>query len=464
MQIDSIAAVSAQELTENDQPLLGFVVGDSARPAAQRSLVRQAAFSEHPGWLVRDSAVEQWCFQHYLRRGETTLLVGPRVAGRPLHKVLHDGLAVWGCLAQLAAALRALQAKGQLPPQLALNSVWCGDDGMLLFPATIVKPMTQSRSQPAFLQAESRIAHPDLSGEQLHSYTLAVLTYHALSGRYPFASDEELELRSQVRNLELAPLEIVVPGCDTRLAEATMRGLRPAEGEQRPSFDEWAALLRGAGPTSVVVAPDAAVMQQAAEQLSHFERSAERRFRRKVYLQRNGRQLVILSMVAVAVGGLLASLLSSWLAPRATRGFSPREVVAAFYGGMNELDHTIMDDAVVGDTGELRIQEVIHLFLFSRQVLAAEARQSVLSADVWVAAGRPALPTDVELYGPANIELTDERGPPTPTVIAEYEMYSPGGLAAIAYTNGELIRERAYLRLDGNDWVIYQFELLPVTQ
>ena len=102
-----------------------------------------------------------------------------------------------------------------------------------------------------------------------------------------------------------------------------------------------------------------------------------------MYLQRNGRQLVVFGVVALAAGGLLASLLSSWLAPRATRGFSPREVVAACYRGMNELDHTIMDDAVIGDAGELRIREVIHLFLVSRQVLAAEARESLLSADVW---------------------------------------------------------------------------------
>ena len=461
MQIDSIAAVSAQELTEDDQPLLGFVVGDATRPAPRRTLVRQAAFSEHPGWVVSGSSVERWYFQHYLRRGEATLLVGPHVPGRPLYEVLDDGVAAWTCLAQLAAALRTLQQQDQLPSQLALNSIWCGEDGVLLFPATMLRPLTQSRSQTAFLQAESRIGHPDLSGDELHSYTLAVLAYHALTGRYPFGSDEELQLRNQIRNLDLAPLEIVVPGCDPRLADAIMRGLRPAEGEERPSLAEWAELLAGAVASAPVTAADIVATEQAAEQLRQFERSAERRFRRRVYLQRNGRQLVVFGVVALAAGGLLASLLSSWLAPRDTRGFSPREVVAAFYRGMNELDHTIMDDAVIGDAGELRIREVIHLFLVSRQVLAAEARESLLSADVWVANGRPTLPPGVEPYGPANLELADERGPPTPTVIAQYEMYSPAGPAALEYMNGELVRERAYLRLDGSDWVIYQFEPLP---
>jgi hypothetical protein len=461
MQLDTVASVSAQQLTEKGEKLLGFLIGDPAKPAPRRTLTNQAAFSEHPGWVFRGGRLEDWHFQHYVRRAEVTFVTGPSVDGMPLHEVIAGGPASLGGLRHLASALESIAAAGHRLPAIALNCVMCLPDGTLIFPPTMVKPLTESRSAVAALEAEARIGHPDLAGAELLSHTLAVLVYRALAGRYPFTAAVELDLRAQIRNLRVAPLSLAAPGTAREIVDIVGRALRPAAGTKRPSLREWAGLLTGIVPGEVLRPVADQELTLLARQLEEHQNAATKRLRRTVYLQTNGPRLTRIGAAVVVLGVVLGSLMSTWLAPRATHGFASAEVVAAFYAGMGELDHATMEDARIGKAGEPRIREVINVFLQSRVALATEGRETVVGAQEWIDAGQPELPVEVSIYGAGNLELVEERGPPEPTFVARYEMYSPGGALTAVASNGRVIRERVYLRKAGQDWVIFQFEPLP---
>ena len=457
----SLNELNPQRVEERGEQLLAF-------PASEKlsSLAKRSALQEARGWIVHGTEVSEWRFSGYLRRADHLLVAGPCVDGELLAvAVARPGAAALAAVARVAAAIRLLVREHGFDQPLQLNGVYLlTDGGVLIFPPAVMKQLTETHSPAAMLAAAARLNHPDLGAAERLSVTLAILGYRAVTGIYPFPAAREDDLRNQMRRLDVVPARLRAPGTDSELSALMERALRPDRQQQRPTLDEWADLLERVThePDSPPVEAAAAAAMQAAASELHAKH--EQSFRRRVFLQRNLRTIVVASVVVLAVGGILGSIIANQFKPRTTRGLSPRQVVEVFYTSMGVLDHTTMEDAVVGDAGKGVINEAVNLFVISRVTQGYEGRSNIMSAAEWVAAGKPELPAGVGVYGASNLEIMAEQGAPQPVFRVSYLMWRPGGddgqQARGALQRGVPTSERVFLRQDRGDWVIFQFQEL----
>ena len=451
--------LSPRSVEEHGEQLLAF-------PASEKlsSLAKRSALQEARGWMVRGAEVSDWRFSGYLRRDGGLLVAGPGADGELLAAALErPGRAALAALARVAGALRLLQQEHGFDQPLQLNGVYLlAGGGVLIFPPPVVRQLTETHSPAAMLAASGRLNHPDLAAAERLSATLAILSYRAVTGAYPFPAAGEDDLRTQMRRLEVVPAGLRAPGTDRELAALIDRALRPGRHEQRPGLQEWAAVLervtREPEPAPVTAAAAAELQAKAREMQAKYELA----FRRRVFLQRNLRTIVVVSVAVAALGGILGSIIANQFQPRATRGFSPRQVVEVFYASIGALDHVTMEDAVIDGAGQGLINEAVNLFVMSRVTQGYEGRSNIMNAAEWVAAGKPELPAGVGVYGASELEIAAEQGAPQPVFRVTYLMWRPGGEDGSgprgALQQGVPRSERVFLRQDRDDWVIFQFQ------
>ena len=459
MEDHSLNELNPVQVEDRGQRLLAFPASDKLSSLAKRSALQEAR-----GWIVRGTEVGDWRFSGYLRRGDHLLVTGPCVDGELLAAALERrGAVALAAVARVAAALRLLVREHGFDQPLQLNGVYLlAGGGVLIFPPAVVKQLTETHSPAAMLAAAARLNHPDLAAAERLGVTLAILSYRAVTGVYPFSAAREDDLRNQMRRLDVVPARLRVPGTDPELSALMERALRPERQQPRPGLDEWVAVLERVTHEPEPAQVDAATAGALQEQARELETKYEQTFRRRVFLQRNLRTIVVVAVVAAAVGGILGSIIANQFKPRVTRGFSPRQVVETFYASMGQLDHTTMEDAVIGDAGKGLVNEAVNLFVISRVTQGYEGRSNIVSATEWVAAGKPDLPAGVGVYGASDLEIVAEQGAPQPVFRVSYLMWRPGGEdgtgARGALQRGQPISERVFLRQDKGDWVIFQFQ------
>ncbi len=463
METPPVSLPTPVPITVGAQRLLAFPVSDRFS-----SLARHGALQAAPGWIVRGAQVHPWRFSGYRRHAGQLMLVGPHHAGESLADVLQRSPAeAVSALARVAAALTRLTDEAGCDQPLHLNGVYLLDDGgLLLVPPRVVKQLTEVLAPDAVLEAAGRINHPDLAGEERLTVALAILGYRAATGRAPYPGASEEQLHYQMRRLEVVPAAVRAPGLDAYLDRLIRRSLGPEGQQPRPRLGEWAAVLervRRDGLWQPVAAAERAARQAEARAL---ETRFDRTFRRRLFLQRNWRTIVIMAVAVAAGGGVLGSVIARQLEPRSTRGYTPRQVVETFYASLGRLDHATTDDTVIDGAGEGLVREVIGLFVIGRVQEGYEGRAGVASAAAWVAAGQPELPAGVMVYGPSDLEIVAEQGPPQPVFRASYLMWRPDPEPGDrgedreegAAQRGTPMSERVFLRQDRGDWVIFRFE------
>jgi hypothetical protein len=190
-----------------------------------------------------------------------------------------------------------------------------------------------------------------------------------------------------------------------------------------------------------------------------------------MFWEKNWKIAAIVAAVVIVVGVILGSILRNGLAPRVTRGFTPQQVVEAFYKGMNSLDQTVMQACVIGKAGQGEINEVTTLYVTSRVTLGYEGKSNIVPADQWDQAGRPALVSPEVLYGVTGLKVTEEEAPPNPVYQAAYDKWSPAQPADTGKmpspdetpkSEGHHVVDRLSMKKDKGDWVIYKIDRLSV--
>ena len=99
------------------------------------------------------------------------------------------------------------------------------------------------------------------------------------------------------------------------------------------------------------------------------------------------------------VGAGVGSILKGVLAPRVTRGFTPREVVQAFYSSMNKLDQMTMGACVIDGAGKGEINEVTNLYVISRGIHRVRGEIQYRVRGGLGQSRRPPIPPPQTLYG-----------------------------------------------------------------
>ncbi len=427
------------------------------------ALTKVTAAKSDPGWVVTDNQVVEWRFLGITYVKGQPWLFGPMAEGRSLAAMLDQPTeAALAALLALARALTLLEQRGVPPFRLQSEAViYLEEGGILFLPPTIMAVLKDSRPLDYRIQAFEAINHPYVVGKDCCSYTMAALAYRVLTGEFPFIDETEQGLRDRIRRLRVAPPHLARPEIREEVSQLIMKGLaKPGS----LSLADWAAALESwqkESPLSAVSdAERAAVLAKARE---HKEK-AGRSFRRSVFFEKNGR-LILIGLAGLAVVAAVASsILRNALAPRVTAGFSPQQVVEAFYKSIGPLDHATMEDCVVGDAGKAEVNEAVNLFVISRQTIAYEGKSYILDAADWDAKGRKPVASPFFVHGVTRLVVTRERGEPEPVFTATYERYArvfeDQAMETAPAVNGRKVTDRLYLRKDKEDWVIYRIERL----
>ncbi|MGA2766050.1 MAG: hypothetical protein ABSG17_22135 [Spirochaetia bacterium] len=343
------------DITEAGVRYLAVPVGSPARGTA---LTRILAIKGSPGWLVAAASLKEWRFTGVTERDGGTVLYGPWAPGRTLASVLDlPPREVLGFLSRLADALALL--KERQVPLFSLQTdavIFCDDGSVLFLPPEIMRELRGLRPFAMNRETFESISNPDLSRENMVSFALAALLYRVGTGAFPFRAETVEDLHEQMRKLDiLSPEEAA--GVAPEISEMVMAGLGRSQ-RGHPDLDEWAEKLGAWRRTGAFHQASAGRNATSAREADTHRRTSERRYRRRVFWEKNWRTTLIIAAVVVVVGAGAGSVLKGVLAPRVTRGYTPRMVVEAFYTSMNSLDHMTMGACVIAGAGKAEINEV----------------------------------------------------------------------------------------------------------
>ena len=451
-------------LTEDNTDLIGISTGIGDNRHDMKNLFNLV---DSNGWLIGPDSYAEWRFAGYRRIDDEVHLIGPFPGGKSLAEVLDlspkEGL---DYLRRLVLAMEVLEEKSINPFAVQTGAVFFLDDGrVLILPPPIMDSIRNLRSLDYRLNDHEAINHPYLKSTCRHSYTIAMLVYRILTGEFPFTDESEEGLRNKIRSLNLVPMSISHPEVRTEISQAVTESLKkPEDGklsEWSRRLDEWIGqdLLQEVTPADKTIYAEKAIEEQQKQQKS---------FQRRLFFEKNGK-IILWIAVLVAVGGSVAGgILRNVLAPRRTRGFTPIQVVEAFYDSKNTLDHELMEDCVIGNSGKAEINETIHIFLIEKQYIVYDQKDYVVPADDWAENGRPVLNPPYWVHGVADLSINEVAPLPEPEFLVEYERWtrpsedSPIRRNDIIYA-GWKIKDRVSLRLDKDDWVIQELERLEVT-
>jgi len=460
----------AHELNDAGKLHLAVSLGAATHGSA---LTQILALKGSPGWIAGASGVREWRYEGVIEREGTVSLIGPHVQGLSLEKALS--LPAGEALPLIARLVRALlQLSESRAGWFAVQSdsvIFTGDEDVLFLPPVMDGELRDLRTFEANRETFECLNHPDLRGEALAIFTAAAALFRLLTGRFPFWGADPEELHSQVRNLEIQPPASLVPGLDGEVSDLIMAGL----GRSRRGPVSLSQISEGLArwKTHELVRPLSDGQRQTALLAAESrELSAGRSFRRRRFWQRNWRVAAIAAAAVILLGILGGTILKNVLAPRVTRGFSPRKVVETFYSSMNTLDHTTMQACAVGPAGRGEIDEVTTLYVTSRVTQGYEGRSSIVSAADWDKAGRRPLVPPSSLYGVTGLSLDEEQGEPAPVFVVRYDKWNPApppdavGGSAVDYvpqSEGHTVRDRVWMKLDRGDWVISRIDRLGRT-
>ena len=455
-------------LLREDTEVLAIPVGVSRNKFV---LTKIAELRKLPAQIIRDGEFTEWRFDGVLKHEDRLYLHGPYLGGIFLEEAIRKSFtAALPYLSRLIRALGALERRGRILEFIQTDSVYFLEDGGILFlPPALMRELRSMHPEPYKLRVYESINHPDIEDpEKSLSFSVAALLYRTIMGRYPFEADREEEIHNLVRHARLLPLSLIEPGLREDLSREILRGLNRGQ-DPAPSLAQWQEILTRCKQEGLYRDITEIEREQIRRKAQVELRKIDQGYRRKVFWQRHWKTVVIVSAVIVAAGALAGSLLKTVLAPRETRGYTPREVVETYYRSMNDLNHTMMEDCVVEGAGKETIREVMNIYVLSRVSLGYEGRSHITPADAWDAQGRPELTAPQTVYGITDLELQQERGEPEPVFRVRYTKWIPEPAEELQPNSSEAtgpgftsleINERVFLRLDRKDWVIYRFEPL----
>ncbi|MFW5685352.1 MAG: hypothetical protein ACOC0O_01750 [Spirochaetota bacterium] len=446
------------EVDRGGEVFLGVDTGIGSNSPTLRKLAGQ---KRQHGWIVREGSIEEWRAIGFIEHDGRVHVYGPLHRGRFFEDALtdpdRDRLSL---LADVASSIERMRADGlPIAPFHTRSLVVLDDGGLLALPPDIAQAIREHQDYAARIERMERFNHPDRSPEENVPFALAAAAYFVITGRFPYDSEDEEDLHARVRSATMTPPRFVDVTIRDEVSETLTDALTTSEPGR--SAGDWASILRrwsSEGVRTEITPEEHEKRRASAEQaVARLEKG----FRRRESVRKNGRKALIIAAIVIVVGSIPATIIRNALQPRATAGLPAEEVVRVFYTSIGTLDHMTMEDAVVDDAGRDLIREVTNLFVLDRQRMSVEMQSGFVDAEQWRSEGMPELPPGRTPYGVANLEIVSLSAPEEERRyevryerwLPDYERAEQTGMVGVA---GYRVEDIVSLRLDGEDWVIYE--------
>ncbi len=269
------------------------------------------------------------------------------------------------------------------------------EGGLFCFPIYLME-FIHSRQSRELLMSREIYNHPDLSGEQRLSHTLAILAFQGLTGRLPYTRTDGYEwIHEEMRKKKLPSLTTAGPGADD-LRKAADKALNR---EFFPSLEEWRALLDGDPELPGTMTEPFALQLEKRD--NGFVKSFGRR--------KNQVKITLAVVGAAVILWIGAALLKNYREPPYTWEMAPREVVTAFYDGINALDTTAVDGTVEKAAGKEISNQVATMFVMSKN-RQAYGQALTISPETWKEQGYEELAAGTAVFGIGDLTIKDLGG------------------------------------------------------
>jgi hypothetical protein len=446
------------------QKAIGFDSGLSDQAFAQAKL---AQFISLPGYILEpDGSYRVWKALGVAEHQGTMVIWGPDFPGERLDRIIAgdagqalDALRQW-IRARLAlgqilgrAAEQAAGSEAELPkpwPAGALAAVG-GTPSLFFPPERLVRRALEAEGEDAWLRGAESWVHPDLFGDKGDAFTAAALAYRIFCGVPPFSNRNADLVREDIREGVFAPIRLAAPGLDETLSGlvgGAMASTAQAARVSKGGLAGKAAAFAGKAPAVVksslealgqrLGAPGSARVEAYFRPLKDEERrkieAEKEQFRKKAamainskrFFRRNATILGTAAAVLVIAALIVFSTVRSRAEMPSTKGMSPPEVIATYYGAFASLDHTLMTACVLKKAGSEDINLVTNVFLVNRTQQAYEMTNPTFSAQEWLDAGSP--PSFVAVFGVTGLEIAgidEDAGDGEVRYRADYTLWMP---------------------------------------
>ncbi|MBN2352844.1 MAG: hypothetical protein JXD23_09785 [Spirochaetales bacterium] len=425
------------------------------------SFKKMVDISAEKGFLVKDGAVLEWTFSGVRYRDGAPILYGPQARGVPLAAALEQPRRE--ALAAAAEVVRALALIEDAEDRIEIfpESVWLLSDGSVLFlPAEVFRKM-RLLSDDGYKTRCSRLNDPyAVQPRERLSHVVGVMLYRALTGAYPYDGRDLDEIHARIRERKVIPPQLLFP--DLKKSVSDLFG-RFFEKKQPLSAVDWKHALEIWLADGYTEARSADETTAITDQRDKLKGRLQRGLRRRLYLEKHGKTLLIAAAAVAAVGVAAGFIVSNALRPRLTAGFPPLKVVESFYQSIDTLNPELMRDCLQGDTaaGELQRNEL--MFINTRQMEYYTRKRYRLQAGEWLTLGRPRISPPSYIEGVAALVVREISGGTEPVFEAQYERWlhipaEEGG--AGFYQEGHRVKDRLTLAKDDRGWLITKLDRL----
>lgn len=387
--------------------VLGFDTGLNERAFAR---TQAASLLTESGYVVSlDASINTWNSEGVIELYKNMVIWGLDFEGTSLDALIQHDDDKDAALNALRLWLHAasLLAEKNIVPNPSPRGAFIAKDGTIFFPPSgLVKKCLDPEEDKAELSESVPYLHPDLTESDNVIFCAALMLYKIFSGRNPFPVSNPDALRSNIREGNFTPIELVSPGLDETIVRLINSILTPEY--KTPSLID---LIDALGKKDSKQYSDffRTVSNDEKESImvkqKQFEKRSQRKIRAKSFYHKN-RTVIIGTGIGLAVVIFLAwNFIVGQNNKPNTKGMNPKEIAERYYASFGILDHDFMEAALMNNADKSDVDMVRNLFVLSRVRQAYEMIIPVIPADQWIEEGSPE--TESMIFGVSDLVLTE---------------------------------------------------------
>ena len=397
-------------LNRNDGKLeLDMAMGP--RDFAQSRLL---PFLEEDGWIVCGTSLSSWKFTEVIQQGDSIYVTGSDFPGTSLFELLCDknsseknsNTSIISILKEVFRGMELiLQQKPEFqlfgPAQILVEKEKDSAETRLLFlPPTLFKRAIESRSVQEQGQLLGCYCNPQLQGTEAMAFSQGVYLYKGLSGQLPFPQREE-ELRwADYRDKNFMPLEFLVPGLPSQVADAVNNNLqlgtsltaKKKNTLQDKIMDKKAAPRKPVLLHSIVAAEEPNLLSLSTQTEStefiqrreSYQQQQEKELHRKRFIKKYSTWIkVALAVVAVGIAACISGI-KDWRNEFVSTGLSPAQVCGVLYTALDEQNLVMAKAMCTGSETKEFQERLSNFFIANRMRTGMDPTALAVTPSQWV--------------------------------------------------------------------------------
>ena|GEM_PF-3718220 len=408
------------------------------------------------GYLYKDGKLSEWYWQGFTQQNGNRYIYF-----EPL-KLLHlealftlEKTELLKRISDIAELLKIVNCK-RFIPQDALYLIEGG--GVLLLSFSIMELQNTGKNSDQVESTYEKWVRPGFRDEKISVYQMASYIYHYITKEAPLENPDARD-----DSYKPVPINLYPGKLNPKAGVWIQKVLNAKETDEIQDISTWIEEFKVLRNDFFIENPiDTSV------KLESYLASREKRVKKKRFLRKRGNILLASAVSLVTIIAVLASILSNVLAPPATVGLLPEEMLALYYQSQNTLDSELLADCLDRGVKSEAENMVTYLFVTSRTRMAYEQNDGLVSAQEWLDQGKPEVDPTSMIFGITDLEITqlDED-----TFLAEYNLWSPSSGEEPdddeAYTGNIVdqtsIKEELDVRLKKDYWLITEIRRIDST-